>query len=334
MHPVQSYAPSDGIAASGLGSWTEVSLPNYASKKRKLGSDEGSDLSEAKRHKVDDQAYIAKLQRWRDSLPFKAVRNELPLGWHTKPMLEVLQACPVLLDLWMKKVARGEWLFERNLRHPHGYFLPQDFKGLPTWAVTEAHPRFEDLITCGVNGGQIITYDPEDMAWFGHWRHAREKAWRWIHGLPPTLSDPYSARTSVPSVVWSSEASTQRNGNDDLADQDSDVDGINLVPNNFLSLSPSQALALVPALHETFDGLDIKRLAFRGNWSMGQLMQDSPELREALADLLLTSRIVFADARLHIMVQGFRIWCRNGTCTLKEAREKVKYCWNRLGLWR
>lgn len=67
---------------------------------------------------------------------------------------------------------------------------------------------------------------------------------------------------------------------------------------------------------------------------MGQLMQDSSELREALADLLLTSRIMFANMRLHIMVQGVLTWYENGSCSLAEAREKLSEYWNRLGLWR
>lgn len=319
--------------------------------KRNCQSNDGCDASEAKRHQVagaiiqcmtSDQSgssYIAKLQRWRDSMPFRAVRNELPLGWHCKPMLDVLQACPAILDLWIEKVERGGWLFECGSRHPYGHVLPQDFAGMSTEAVAEAHPCFEDMIACAIVEGRVVTYDRNDMAWIGLRSQGREKARRWLKGLPLTVSDPCTSRTSVPSVVWSSpDASTQGCAHDNHADPDSDLGSLNMIPNHFLSLSPSDVLALAPALCETFDILGIEGRAGRthdGCWSMGQLMESRSELRDALADLLLTSKIAFADIRLHIVAQGIAIWLGNGSCSLVEAREKLLHkCWNRLGLWR
>lgn len=207
MIPAQAHGPSDGIAANGLYSRGEVSFTNYASsmggKKRRLVSDDGSGPSDAKRYKVDDStidlkmpeimadqsllpSYIAKLQRWRDSLPFRAIRNELPLSWHEKPLLDVLQECPVILDLWVEKVAHGDWVFERTLRNPLAHFLPQDFADTPTWIVTEVNPSFEDVIVCGVLDGRIVSLDQEDDSWIYRKSHAREKARRWLQS-PPCL---------------------------------------------------------------------------------------------------------------------------------------------------
>ncbi|KAK7935711.1 hypothetical protein PG985_001206 [Apiospora marii] len=328
MIPVQASGTPGGAVANGLSPRESIRLPDYAAQLRemmrrsKYGFDpiNGCDILEAKKNEVAaadlgrvaaDQtlsSYIAKLQRWRESLPSRAVRNELPLSWHTKTMLSLLHACPAILDIWLEQVERGEWLFEYSLRHPYGHFLPEDFAGMAIEEVAEEHPCFEDMIACAIMEGRVVSRDPNDMAWVSRWSQGREKAWTWLNDLPPGSSDPYMARTSVPSVVWSSpEASTQGHAcDDDPMELDSDPVDLNVLPNNFLSLSPGEALALAPALRETFGRLNIEgppRGTLQGCWSMGQLMESSPELRDALADLLLTSRIVFDDIRLHIIVQ-------------------------------
>ncbi|KAK8038100.1 hypothetical protein PG994_014867 [Apiospora phragmitis] len=316
MDPSQLYRQSDKVAANGFSSLEEVSSPGSASalgeKKRKLARDD-SGLSDVKRQKVDDRAndflsladakakteaeaqterllpgYIAELQKWRDNMPVEAVRNQLPLNWHVKSLLEVLLICPALLDLWMEAVASGDQLFESASGCPFRYLLPDDFKGMTVYEVTAGQPRFEDLITRGIVVGRLITHDPQDEIWIQPVRHAIWKVRAWLSNFPATLDSPYSywARQRAPST---------QEYHDDSVNQEGEQDSVNMISSNFLSLSLRNALTLIPALYEVLEVINIGGLEYGSGegsdvirisqplatQSMGQIMEGSPELRAA-----------------------------------------------------
>ncbi|KAK8034448.1 hypothetical protein PG993_009443 [Apiospora rasikravindrae] len=348
----------------------EVSSPTSAlalkEKKRKSPGD-GSGVSGVKRQKVHDNAayfslaeaqakadedeeaeqllpgYVADLKRWRDGMPVAKTKSQLPFNWHFKPLLEVLRRCPALFDLWVEVVASGDQLFERTPTSAFGYLLPRDFVGMSVFAVTEKHPRFEDLIDRGVFEGRIITRDSKDDFWIRYRSQSRQKVRGWLNNLPATWDSPPSTSAST-SLSVASVASTQVY-DVGRVNQGGEQVSLNIIPNDFLSLSLSRVLTLVPRIREVLEGVGIGglygtsegRVASGISQSltsqrmrMGHIMERFPKVREALIDLLLNSILSFADVTLQFLVQGVRIWRANGTCSHEEARVLVSGYWDRL----
>ncbi|KAK8066410.1 hypothetical protein PG997_013157 [Apiospora hydei] len=280
------------VAANQLGSLSleEASSPISASalkeKKRKLASDD-SGLSDPKRHKVDDNAtyfsladaqakaeedaeaerllpgYIAELQQWRDDMPVVKTRSLLPFDWHFKPLVEVLLRCPALFDLWMEAVAAGDQLFERTSKSAFGYLVPLDFVGMPVHAVTGGAPPVRRLDR------------PRHLRRASY--HSRRKG-RLLDSLQKRITtespgmaqqspcnqrrQPVLPRTSR-SLSVASVAPTQEYGGDGV-NQDGEQVGLNIIPDDFLSLPLSRVLTLIPRLREVLERAGIGSLGFYG----------------------------------------------------------------------
>ncbi|KAK7966674.1 uncharacterized protein PG986_000951 [Apiospora aurea] len=279
------------VAANQLGSLSLEEAPSPTSgsalkeKKRKLAGDD-TGLSDAKRNKVDDNAasfsladaqakaeedaeaerllpgYIVELQQWRDDMPVVKTESLLPLNWHFKPLVEVLQRCPALFELWIEAAASGDQLFEPTSKSAFGYLLPHDFVGMPIHAVTEEHPRFEDLIDRGIFDGRIITRDVQDDFWIRYRSESRQKVQGWLNTLLATYNDdsPSSPRTS-PSLPVASVAPTQEYGGGGV-NQGGEQVGLNIIPDDFPSLPLSRVLTLIPRLREVLERAGIGGLGF------------------------------------------------------------------------
>ncbi|KAK8030852.1 hypothetical protein PG990_000586 [Apiospora arundinis] len=316
------------------------------------GSDEGIGNESLTPDKTRDE-YVAELKEWRDDnmvRPGDKVRNRLPSNWYLRPVLDIIDACPAFLDLWIEAVASGDELFCPTRWCPSGYFLPHDLLGMTFWGLTDEHPRFEDLLVSGIFRGRLVVDDPDDREWLESYlqnlENAEQRVRAWLNNLPhplqmddPFLPLPWKA-PHLP-VKPDASTSTQKHGNTNGGEGTE----ANVIPDNFKNLSLPQCLAIIPAAHEALEqaGLDgfayVPRQARRDavrlgdrmkSFRMGQILEYIPELRDALTDLLLASKIRFASLPLHIVIQSVRMWYAEGTCSLSEAREKVSRCWDRL----